>query len=244
MAAIRRALVSTSRPLRRCCRAPSPLSASRYPPTLIRELSRSNAESPLVAAPKLLYAFCGSHNPTGFAGRGMKAALLVALALACSAATAMEQDVICTYAQSQSTKAAAIAGAATGGAATTSGALAAATRLTAVAHSSGAWILTGPAGYIAGTLRGTGATVAAAPFIVGDGMLVAGTAVTIDLVCANQNHPEQAAKIVAAAGIPSPPAQPCGSSEERYPSLDSTSSRGDRRAGEEGFRRRLTVRVP
>jgi hypothetical protein len=130
----------------------------------------------------------------------MKISLFVVLAIASSAGLAQERtSLICTYAPSQSSKVAAVAGATTGGAAATAGAIAAATGLTVVAHSSGAYILTGSAGYIAGTIGGTAAAMAAAPFIVGAGILVGGAAVTVELVCAKENHPEQVAKVHEAA---------------------------------------------
>ncbi len=102
--------------------------------------------------------------------------------------------IVCTYAPSQSKTVAAISGAA-GGASATIGAVAAATGLTVVTHSSGAAILTGSAGYIAGTIG----TAVVAPVIIGVGLVVGGAAVTVELVCAPQNHPDQVAKVVAAA---------------------------------------------
>jgi hypothetical protein len=124
--------------------------------------------------------------------------LLLAAFLATSASAVPSAEVICTYAPSQSNKVAAMSGAA-GGAAATAGAMAAATGLTAVAHSSGALILTGASGYIAGTLGTTAATVAAAPVVVGVGLLVGGAAVTLELVCAGKNHPNQVKKVNEAA---------------------------------------------
>ena len=103
-------------------------------------------------------------------------------------------EVVCSYAPSQSASVAAISGAA-GGAGATLGAVAAATGLTVVTHSSGAAILTGSAGYVAGTIG----TVAAAPYIVGVSLLVGGSAVIVEIVCASKNHPEQVAKVKEAA---------------------------------------------
>ncbi len=125
---------------------------------------------------------------------------LFILFIAASTAVAAKPsaDVVCSYAPSQSSAVAAISGAA-GGASATAGAVAAATGLTAVAHSSGALILTGTSGYIAGTLGTTAAAIAAAPFVVAVGLVVGGTAVTLELVCASKNHPDQVAKINAAA---------------------------------------------
>ncbi len=123
--------------------------------------------------------------------------LLTAL-IATSVSAAPSTEVVCTYAPSQSNTIAAVSGAA-GGATATAGAVAAATGLTAVAHSSGALILTGTSGYIAGTIGTTAATIAAAPVIVGVGLLVGGAAVTLELVCASQNHPDQVKKVNEAA---------------------------------------------
>ena len=120
------------------------------------------------------------------------------LALATSANAAPTAQVVCSYAPSQSQAVAAVSGAA-GGASAIAGPLATATGLTAVAHSSGALILTGSSGYIAGTL-GAGATaVAAAPIVVAVGLVVGGSVVTLELVCAAKNHPEQVAKVNDAA---------------------------------------------
>ena len=107
-------------------------------------------------------------------------------------------EVICSYAPSQSSAVAALSGAA-GGAGATAGAVAAATGLTAVSHSSGALILTGSLGYVAGTLGPTASVIGAAPAIVLVGVAVGGTAVTLELVCATRNHPQQVAKVNDAA---------------------------------------------
>lgn len=129
----------------------------------------------------------------------MRTTLLLLLVGASTAIAAKPSpEVICSYAPSQSSAVAAISGAA-GGASATAGAVAAATGLTAVMHSSGALILTGTSGYIAGTLGTTAAAVAAAPFVVAVGLVVGGTAVTLELVCASKNHPDQVAKVNAAA---------------------------------------------
>ena len=122
--------------------------------------------------------------------------LSIALLTIASASASAEQGagMVCSYAPSQSKAVAAISGAA-GGAGATIGAVAAATGLTVVTHSSGAAILTGSAGYVAGTIG----TAAAAPFIVGVSLLVGGVAVTVEVVCASRNHPEQVAKVNEAA---------------------------------------------
>ena len=124
--------------------------------------------------------------------------LALAALLATGGSAAAAQEVVCTYAPSQSKAVAAVSGAA-GGATVTAGAIAAATGLTAVAHSSGALILTGTSGYIAGTIGATAAAVAAAPVVVGVGLLVGGSAVTLELVCASKNHPDQVKRINEAA---------------------------------------------
>jgi hypothetical protein len=129
----------------------------------------------------------------------MRTSLLLSLALTLVPATANAGiDVICSYAPSQSNVVAAIAGAA-GGAGATSGAVAAATGLTAVAHSSGALILTGSSGYIAGTLGTGAAAIGAAPVVVVIGLIVGGSAVTVEVVCASTNHPDQVARVKEAA---------------------------------------------
>ena len=83
------------------------------------------------------------------------------VAVATSTGTQISTEVVCSYAPSQSNAVAAISGAA-GGASATVGAVSAATGMTVVTHSSGALILTGSSGYIAGTIR----TAAIAPAIV------------------------------------------------------------------------------
>ena len=103
-------------------------------------------------------------------------------------------DIVCSYAPSQS-KAVIGASGAAGGSSAAILAMAQATGLSVVAHSSGAYILTGSGGYIAGTLG----TAIAGPVIVGVGLVVGGTAVTVELLCAPKNHPDQVAKIEAAA---------------------------------------------
>lgn len=103
-------------------------------------------------------------------------------------------EVICSLAPSQNAAVNRVSGAA-GGAGVTALALAKATGLTAVAHSSGAYILTGSAGYVAGTLGGA----VLGPVIVGVGLVAGGAAVTVELVCAPMNHPAKVAKIHEAA---------------------------------------------
>ena len=125
----------------------------------------------------------------------MRAFPIALLAIVATSASAQPSaDVVCSYAPSQSNAVAAISGAA-GGASATVGAVAAATGLTVVAHSSGALILTGSSGYIAGTIG----AAAVAPAIVVVGLVVGGTAVTLEVVCASKNHPEEVAKVQEAA---------------------------------------------
>lgn len=126
----------------------------------------------------------------------MKAfAILLIIGMATSAfADQQSERVVCTYAPSQSNLVAGISGAAGGAGATTS-AVGSALGLTVVTHSSGAAILTGGSGYIAGTIG----TAAALPVIVSVGLLVGGAAVSVELICAKENHPEQVAKIKAAS---------------------------------------------
>lgn len=103
-------------------------------------------------------------------------------------------DVICAYAPSQSKAVTAVAGSA-GGAGVATAAIGQALGLSVVTHSSGALILSGSGGYIAGTL---GAAVTA-PAIIAVAVVVGGTAATVELVCAPRNHPGYVAKVEAAA---------------------------------------------
>lgn len=103
---------------------------------------------------------------------------------------AEQAEVWCSYAPSQSKLIAGTVGTA-GGATAATAAIAQATGLTAVAHSSGAYILTGSGGYVAGTLG----SAIAGPVIVGVGMVVGGVAVTVELLCAPTNHPHEVARV-------------------------------------------------
>lgn len=103
-------------------------------------------------------------------------------------------EVICSYAPSQSKAVSTVSGAA-GGAGAATAAIAQALGLTAVTHSSGALILSGSGGYIAGTLG----TAVIAPAIITAGVVIGGTAITVELVCAPKNHPEYSEKIFKAA---------------------------------------------
>lgn len=103
-------------------------------------------------------------------------------------------DIICSYAPSQSGVVAGVSAAA-GGSAVAAAGVTQAAGLTAVIHSSGAYIFTGAGGYLAGTIG----TAIVAPVLVGVGVVVGGTAVTIELLCAPKNHPVFSEKVVAAA---------------------------------------------
>lgn len=103
-------------------------------------------------------------------------------------------EFVCAYAPSQSKSVLALSSMA-GGAGAGAAAVANAAGLTAVAHSSGAYIFTGAAGYIAGTI-GTAAIV---PVAVTIGAFAGGAAGTIELACAPKNHPGLVSKVTAYA---------------------------------------------
>lgn len=103
-------------------------------------------------------------------------------------------DIVCSYAPSQSTVVASLSGGAGGSAAAVT-ALAQALGLSVVQHSSGALILTGASGYIAGTIG----AAAAGPVVIGVGVLAAGSAGIVEILCAPKNHPDMVAKVEAAA---------------------------------------------
>ena len=108
--------------------------------------------------------------------------------------TAHPTDIICSYAPSQSAVVANLSGGA-GGSAAVVAALAQALGLSVVPHSSGALILTGGSGYIAGTIG----AAAAGPVVIGVGVLAAGSAGVVEILCAPKNHPDLVAKVEAAA---------------------------------------------
>ena len=122
------------------------------------------------------------------------ASILPATTIAQTKSPLPTADVVCAYAPSQSKKIAALSGAAGGAAATTAG-IATALGLTVVTHSSGALILSGTGGYIAGTL---GAAIAA-PVVITVGIVVGGTAATVELLCAPKNHPSGYKKVIEAS---------------------------------------------
>jgi hypothetical protein len=100
-------------------------------------------------------------------------------------------DVVCSYAPSQSVAVNRIT-AQIGGAGAGAAAILQAAGMTAVTHSSGAYILTGTGGYIAGTI---GAAVIA-PILITASVVVAGTAVAVELTCAPTNHPSATKKVL------------------------------------------------
>lgn len=94
-------------------------------------------------------------------------------------------DVICSYAPSQNAAVNRIT-AGLGGAGAGVAAILEAAGMTAVAHSSGAYIITGSGGYIAGTIG----SAVLAPILITTSVAVAGAAVTVELSCVPKNHPK------------------------------------------------------
>jgi hypothetical protein len=92
-------------------------------------------------------------------------------------------NLVCSFAPSQSGVVASIAGVG-GGMATAAAAVAKAAGLTAVLHSSGAYIFTGTGGYLAGSLG----TAISGPVLIGVGVAIAGSAATVELLCVPKNH--------------------------------------------------------
>jgi hypothetical protein len=123
--------------------------------------------------------------------RGMKEEPWSAIA---ATAGASPTDVICSYAPSQSNVVSHLSAVA-GGSAIAATTIAQAIGLTAVLHSSGAYIFTGTSGYVAGTIGGA----AAIPATVTIGLVVAGGTASLELICAPKNHPALAAKVESAA---------------------------------------------
>lgn len=126
----------------------------------------------------------------------MKKIIVFALLSMASTFTQAESttDVVCSYAPSQSEVVKNISASA-GGAGATALAITEATGLTAVVHSSGAYIFTGSSGYVAGTLGGA----VVAPVIIGVSIAFGTVAGTVELVCTPKNHPEFTAKVVEAS---------------------------------------------
>jgi hypothetical protein len=119
----------------------------------------------------------------------MKANKLIAvggLALIASISQAAStMDVVCSYAPTESVAVNRIT-AGLGGAGVGASAILQATGLSLVAHSSGAYILTGSGGYVAGTLL----SPLAVPVLVTASVVVGGTAIALTLSCAPKNHPK------------------------------------------------------
>jgi len=118
----------------------------------------------------------------------MKLMTMLVAALTTAATCAHSEvttEVVCTYAPSQNSTVSRIGGLVSGAAAGTEVTLLT-SGLTVVAHSSGAPILTGAGGYIAGTMAGA----LVATTVVTIGVIAAGTAITVELACAPKNHPE------------------------------------------------------
>jgi hypothetical protein len=116
--------------------------------------------------------------------------LFVFLSFSVSVQAKEHTEIICSYAPSSSKVVGRLSSAA-GGVGATALAITKATGLTAVAHSSGAYIFTGAGGYVAGTLG----TAVVAPVAIGVGIVVGVTAGTVELLCAPKNHPKFAAKV-------------------------------------------------
>ena len=99
-------------------------------------------------------------------------------------------DVICSYAPSQNAMVNRISSG-FGGAASGVAAIMQSVGMTAVSHSSGAYILTGAGGYISGTIG----TAVLAPVLITTGVVIGGVAVSVELTCAPKNHPEAVRKV-------------------------------------------------
>lgn len=127
----------------------------------------------------------------------MKSRVLFCACLAFFALGAQAQEsteVICSYAPSQQPIVNRITGMISGAAVGTEAVLLA-SGLSVVAHSSGASILTGSAGYIAGSM--SGAVVATT--LVTAGVLIGGTVITVELACAPKNHSELVEEVLDGA---------------------------------------------
>lgn len=116
--------------------------------------------------------------------------LCLAFALSLDCRSEVTTDVICSYAPSQNAivnKIGSFAGGSSVGAEVTLFA----NGLTIVPHSSGGLIMAGSGGYIAGTMTGSVVTTT----LITAGVIVAGTALTVELACVPKNHPELIAKL-------------------------------------------------
>lgn len=109
---------------------------------------------------------------------------LIALA-AFTVQAEVSTDVVCTWAPSKNATVNRITSA-VGGAGVGVAAIMQAAGFSAVAHSSGMYILTGSGGYIAGTIGGA----IVAPILVTASVATAAGVITLELTCAPKNHPE------------------------------------------------------
>lgn len=109
---------------------------------------------------------------------------LIAMLLGTVANAAVTTDVVCSYAPSQNATIN-LMSSGVGGAGAGAAAILEATGMTAVAHSSGAYILTSSGGYVAGTLGGA----IVAPVLMTASVVVGGSAIVLELSCAPKNHP-------------------------------------------------------
>lgn len=119
--------------------------------------------------------------------------LLIGAAIALAATSSQAgtaTDVVCSYAPSQSVAVNRIASG-VGGAGAGVEAILLAAGLTPVLHSSGLYILTSSGGYVAGTLG----TAIVAPVLITASVVVAGTAIALELSCAPNNHPDAVKKV-------------------------------------------------
>nr|WP_294840264.1 hypothetical protein [uncultured Methylotenera sp.] len=105
--------------------------------------------------------------------------------IATTSQAAITTDVVCSFAPSQNAAINRIASG-VGGAGAGAAAILQSVGMTAVTHSSGAYILTGSGGYVAGTLGGA----VVAPALMTASVIVGGAAVVVELSCAPVNHPE------------------------------------------------------
>lgn len=140
--------------------------------------------------------FYNATFPTEINGLMKSFIFLFILAISSNVVKADEKsnfDVVCSFAPSQSETVRNLL-APIGVVDLTAKAITTATGLSAVLHSSGAYIFTGSSGYVAGTL-GTAGIV---PFISTITMTYGATVVGIELLCIPKNNPELTTKIAEA----------------------------------------------
>ena len=119
--------------------------------------------------------------------------LVISAAIALATSTshaATTSNVVCSYAPSQSAVVNRITSG-LGGAAIGAEAMLKAVGLTVVQHSSASYIFTGSGGYVAGTCGGA----IVAPVLYTVAIVVAGTAITLELSCAPKNYPETVKRV-------------------------------------------------